>query len=242
MRLAERFNVTEFAYAHRGLWTQDRPPENSQAAFEAAMAAGLGIEFDVRPSQDGVPIVFHDPTLERMTTRSGRVEELNSGELIGEPLRGGGEIIALTALLEIWPDNLPLLCELKIDGMTDPVAFAVRVGALLFGHKGPCAGMSFDPRAVAVLPATLMRGQLLPPTGGKQTRDLTQRATVPVDYLACHTEDAGAAELQAVRSRMPVITWTVTSAEQCAALAPLCDSQIFEGFDPGLAKRQILHR
>ena len=41
-------------------------PENSMAAFEAAIAAGAdGIEFDVHLSRDGVPVIIHDETLQR---------------------------------------------------------------------------------------------------------------------------------------------------------------------------------
>ena len=74
-RLAERFNLTDFAYAHRGLWTADGPTENSLDAFLQAAEQGLGIEFDVRPSSDGVPIVFHDPELDRMTSETGATED-----------------------------------------------------------------------------------------------------------------------------------------------------------------------
>jgi glycerophosphoryl diester phosphodiesterase len=45
--------------AHRGLH-QDAP-ENTMAAFEAAVAAGVdGIETDVRLTADGIPVLFHD--------------------------------------------------------------------------------------------------------------------------------------------------------------------------------------
>jgi glycerophosphoryl diester phosphodiesterase len=60
------------AIAHRGLWTQDGPPENSLAAFEAACEAGYGIELDVQLSSDGEAMVFHDSKLQRLTGREGR--------------------------------------------------------------------------------------------------------------------------------------------------------------------------
>ncbi|MEM8921520.1 MAG: glycerophosphodiester phosphodiesterase family protein, partial [Pseudomonadota bacterium] len=58
------------SYAHRGLWDATRP-ENSLAAFHAAVVAGVGIELDVRLSADGVAMVFHDQMLDRMTNASG---------------------------------------------------------------------------------------------------------------------------------------------------------------------------
>ena len=41
-------------------------PENTMAAFREAIAVGAdGIEFDVRLTRDGVPVVIHDSTLRR---------------------------------------------------------------------------------------------------------------------------------------------------------------------------------
>ena len=43
--------------AHRGLWSPGGAPENSLAAFQAACAAGYGIELDVQLSADGEAMV-----------------------------------------------------------------------------------------------------------------------------------------------------------------------------------------
>jgi glycerophosphoryl diester phosphodiesterase len=57
-------------------------PENTLAAFSQAISDGAdGIEFDVRLSSDGVPVVIHDPTLNRTGLISGRVRELTSAQL-----------------------------------------------------------------------------------------------------------------------------------------------------------------
>ena len=52
--------------AHRGL---HRPglPENSMAAFRAAIAHGYGIECDIQRAMDGTSMVFHDYELGRLT-------------------------------------------------------------------------------------------------------------------------------------------------------------------------------
>lgn len=238
-RLAERFNPGDFAYAHRGLWTTNGLTENSLDAFLEAAAHGLGIEFDVRPSGDGVPIIFHDPELDRMTLESGRTEERSAEELVGLKLKGGGEIITLEKLLDAWPATTPLLCEMKVDGRTDPEAFCRAVAALFEAHKGPAAMMSFSTRAVAAIPDSIMRGQLIAPSQGATTKNLAKTPTVPVAYLACHTSDAKDASFQAARSALPLITWTVKNSAMCEDLAAFTDSQIFEGFDPTLAKQNI---
>ena len=67
--------------AHRGLWTPDGAPENSLAAFQAACAAGYGIELDVQLTADGEAVVFHDERLERMTGQEGRLRDHTAAEL-----------------------------------------------------------------------------------------------------------------------------------------------------------------
>ncbi len=66
--------ATITAIAHRGAsgWA----PENTVAAFDAALDVKCrAIEFDVRLSADGVPIVIHDETLDRTTNGRGRVAD-----------------------------------------------------------------------------------------------------------------------------------------------------------------------
>lgn len=68
--------------AHRG--ASAVAPENTLAAFQKAIEAGAeGIEFDVRISKNGVPVVFHDSTLKRMTRREGRTSNFTAEELAG---------------------------------------------------------------------------------------------------------------------------------------------------------------
>lgn len=73
--------------AHRGDFRH--APENSIAAMHAALAVpGCdGLEFDVRRSADGVPVLLHDETLERVQGRPERVDALSAVALdaIGVP-------------------------------------------------------------------------------------------------------------------------------------------------------------
>ena len=58
--------------AHRGL--SGVRPENTLPAFQAAVAAGTDIiEFDVRDTKDGVPVILHDAKLDRTTNGAGPV-------------------------------------------------------------------------------------------------------------------------------------------------------------------------
>lgn len=57
-------------------------PENTLGAFRQAIENGAdGLEFDVRITKNGVPIVFHDPTLKRIAGKTSRIVNLTSDEL-----------------------------------------------------------------------------------------------------------------------------------------------------------------
>lgn len=93
--------------AHRGDWRH--APENSLAALLAAVAVpGCdGLEFDVRRAADGVPILLHDETLERVQGRPERADSLSAAALddLGIP--------ALADVLVAIPRRVFLDIELK---------------------------------------------------------------------------------------------------------------------------------
>ncbi len=101
--------------AHRGLWRAGERPENSLAAFEAACAAGYGVELDVRLTADGEAVVFHDEGLERLTAQSGLIEERTLAELTAITLLGGEHqtIPSLSQALETIAGRVLVLVELK---------------------------------------------------------------------------------------------------------------------------------
>ena len=66
--------------AHRG--ASELAPENTMAAFRRAIDDGAeGVEFDVRLSKDGVPVIFHDAELNRIAQINGRVADFTADEL-----------------------------------------------------------------------------------------------------------------------------------------------------------------
>jgi len=95
--------------AHRGDWS--RAEENSLEAFAAALRRpGVdGVEFDVRASRDGTPVVIHDATLLRLRGVRRRVRDLSIAELhaLG--------VLTLAEILEALPAPFFLDIELKED-------------------------------------------------------------------------------------------------------------------------------
>lgn len=241
--MSRAFDPLAFAYAHRGLWAKDKIPENTISAFRAAANAGLGIEFDVRPAADGTPMIFHDKTLERLTTSEAAVENLGEDTLSALSVDGSADTIpTLMDLLAIWPPELPLLTEMKIDGNTDPKRFAKTVGEMLLQHDGCAAAMSFSEEAVNALPEGLMRGQLIYPIeeiGVEKFDAVLQRALLQnVDYISVNVEDMTRASDALIGYPQPLVTWTVRTEDKVRLARQLGVAIIYEDIPLELAKGQ----
>jgi glycerophosphoryl diester phosphodiesterase len=110
--------------AHRG--ASGEYPENTLLAFRRALEQGAdGLELDVRVTADGVPVVIHDPTLERTTNRRGQVGQLSLSQ-VREAAAGEGERVpTLAEVLDAFPAT-PLIVEIKDRVAARPVLAALR--------------------------------------------------------------------------------------------------------------------
>lgn len=231
------FDVSAFAYAHRGLWG-GRVPENSLAAFHSARQNGVGVELDVRLSEDGVPHVFHDPTLDRMCGNPAALDSLSAKEIESAFLPNGFPIPTLEAVLAVMGE-LPVLIELKVEGPTD---LTERVAALIANHPGRMTVMSFDEPAVARL-CQLVRdrpvGLLIGPSilGDAAIRLKAERArAMGCDYLAPHVTSLEIADKAS--GGLPLVTWTIRDPAELEIARKHGAAPIFEGFSAALAKPQ----
>jgi glycerophosphoryl diester phosphodiesterase len=236
--------------AHRALHDRAQGrPENSRAAVRAAVAGGYGIEIDLQPSADGVPMVFHDEALDRLTGETGPVTARRAAELGRIVLRDGDEgIPTLAEVLEIVGGRVALLIEIKDqdgqmgEGVGSLEAATARV---LAGYAGPVAVMSFNPHSVAAM-ARLAPG--IP-------RGLTTSAWDPADWApvapavcdrlrgipdydrtgACFISHEAAdlarprvAEL--ARAGAAVLCWTIRSPRAEAEARRIAQNVTFEGY------------
>lgn len=129
-------------WAHRGAC--DVAPENTLAAFDAAVVAGAdGIELDVTRCATGEVVILHDDTLDRTTNGSGRVEALSFDALrrldAGSwfaPQFAGERIPTLDEALELAGQRLLVNIEIKSvrplasTGIEELVAASVRARGL----------------------------------------------------------------------------------------------------------------
>jgi glycerophosphoryl diester phosphodiesterase len=87
-------HIHVIGHAGSGFFTPLNPfnplPPSSLAGVEKALAQGAdGVEIDVQLSQDSIPILYHDPTLNTMTTGRGCVSQQLASALVKLPYRGG---------------------------------------------------------------------------------------------------------------------------------------------------------
>ena len=133
--------------AHRGDWRL--APENSlEALVLAAGTPGVdGVEFDVRLSRDGVPVLLHDQTLERVQGRDAAVADLTAPEL-----REAG-IPSLAEVLAALPPEAFLDVELKGPGHAKTTADALRAGRGTAPDRAVVS--SFDEASLAAMAKAL---------------------------------------------------------------------------------------
>ena len=98
--------------AHRGASAEK--PENTLAAFRRALALEVdGIELDVQVTRDGVPVVFHDASLSRLTGVRGSVARKTWAELQTLRVQGCEPIPRLVDVLRLTRGLLVVHLELK---------------------------------------------------------------------------------------------------------------------------------
>jgi glycerophosphoryl diester phosphodiesterase len=235
--LSASFDITAFAYAHRGLWGR-KADENSLPAFQAAAAAGAGCELDVRPLKDGTLVVFHDADLSRMCNDPRRLDAITADELAVLHLPDGSRIPTLDQALDAMGD-LPVLIELKIDAPGGDLAD--RVAAALSVRKGRCTVMSFDEPTVARLREVAGHrpvGQLIEGLSQSSAEAAVAKAkraiALGVDYLGPHV--SALETVAAVAGKLPLVTWTVRDPAQMGHARLAGAAPIFEGFPADLAK------
>lgn len=119
-------------------------PENTMAAFREAIAVGAdGIEFDVRLTKDGVPVVIHDSTLRRTGGLNQRIADLTSQELskvdVGSWFKPRSfeneKVPSLEELFTLFgANNLTLYLEMKCDAPVEQRPLAEACSRMIKEH------------------------------------------------------------------------------------------------------------
>lgn len=241
--------------AHRALHdTREGRPENSLAAIRAAVRSGYGIEVDIQPSRDGVPMVFHDYNLSRLTGQTGPVGDYSAAELGQITLINGEEgVPTLAAALDVIAGQVPLLIEVKDqDGAMGPAVGALEaaIGEVLNGYAGPVALMSFNPYSVAALARAAPdrpRGltscaydaenwPLLPQSRRAELAQMETADAHGVSFISHDRRSLSMPRVAALRKKgLAILCWTVRSPAEEAAARTIAQNITFEGYLPAPA-------
>ena len=132
-------------YAHRG--ASAYAPENTMAAFRLGVAMGAnGIETDIRRTRDGVPVLFHDESLLRLTGTDRKIVDLTWAELSSVRIASPDGTVTdavprLTEFLEYVKDlPVALALEIKAEGMEAAVRQAINE----YGVADRCVVTAFE--------------------------------------------------------------------------------------------------
>jgi glycerophosphoryl diester phosphodiesterase len=217
-------------FAHRGLHGPGAP-ENSMAAFRAALQLGAGIECDVRLSGDGQVMVFHDHDLRRMCASALAVESTRGEILAGQKLYDSSEHIPrLGELLGLVAGRVPLLIELKCrSGNASRLAEAV--AAELEGHAGPVGVMSFEPKAIkwfARQRPRQRRGLVISERAGPIDRWSGMLKASP-HFIAVDRAAIARPWVAKQRVKRWVYSWTIRSSQDRQTAEIHADGLIWEG-------------
>ena len=231
--------------AHRGLHNiQAGIPENSMPAFDAAMEAGYPIELDVQQLSDGTLIVFHDPYLTRATGVRRLLADTTFEQLRDLRLFETQHAIpSLNQVLEHVAGRVPLLIELK--RRPDAPHVVRDTLPLLRQYQGSYAVQSFDPFTVAQLRRALPQiaaGQIGGPLSETRVSRFDKLASRTLLTLFASRADFINFDLRALPSawvklvasalRLPVLCWTVRTAEDLDKARALGLNFVFEGLMP----------
>ncbi|HTZ34548.1 MAG TPA: glycerophosphoryl diester phosphodiesterase [Stellaceae bacterium] len=213
---------------HRG--AAAHAPENTLAGFRAARALGCGwVEFDVRLTADGMPVICHDDRLDRTSNGRGRISRLplaalsalDAGSWFG-PAFAGETIPTLEAALDCCRvlglgANVEIKAEHRLERATAEAVAAVLARSA--GSLPPVLISSFLPEAVAAAAAlapAVPRGMLF--------RRIPADWAAIAEELGCATIHAGERELDAgvarevVAAGYPLLAYTVNDAARARQL------------------------
>lgn len=230
--------LTANSVAHRGLHEAGtEAEENTLAAVQAALDANFAVEVDVRATVDGIIVVFHDDSLDRMTDGKGPVGKLGFAEMqryiVG---KSGKPAPSLPDVLELMDRRQPIFVEIKSSRQTDIQMVCAGVRHCFEGYGGDVAVMSFDPRIVAWFKKYMPRyarglivgREFMLSWRARTALSFWLRRITP-DFLACDINLLPNSLCSKWRKQgKPVLTWTVKDRQMETVAKQHADALIFE--------------
>lgn len=217
--------MSRMIFAHRGL--SGRYPENTMAAFEAALQTGAhGIELDVQLSKDGQLVIIHDEEVNRTTDGTGYIrdfkyediKQLDAGSWFNKASYGN----AIPTLDEVFEwatkqnNHLMINVELKNDviryeGMEEKVLALIN----RYGISDRIILSSFNPeslRKIRMLDSDIQIGYLIL---GMQKNAVTVAENIGANAIHCEAVFALSEYGQkAIERGLPLRVYTINTLSE----------------------------
>ncbi|MGC9320607.1 MAG: glycerophosphodiester phosphodiesterase [Armatimonadota bacterium] len=217
--------------AHRG--RSGIAPENTMAAFEAAVELGADfMELDVRMTADGELVCIHDGTVDRTTDGSGKVSgmtleqvrALDAGSWKGEQF-AGERIPLLREVLERIAPRLMVDIEIKERGIAERVMAIVREADVL----RRVTVVSFEPadlRAAMIAEPTLACGLITGGPDGDTEEDIHRLMASALEcganFISCHHAHVTERLVRECHlAGLALMAWTMDEAEDIRRMMDL---------------------
>ncbi|MEC0201719.1 glycerophosphodiester phosphodiesterase family protein [Paenibacillus lautus] len=220
--------MNNLCVAHRGF--SGKAPENTRAAIQMAMDEPFvhWMEIDVQLTQDGVPVVIHDFSVDRTTTGKGKVKDLtwqqirrmDAGEWKGRQFRGE-QVPSLDEVLQLVKGRLKLNIELKTSGDMYP-GLEKAVLERIHAHRmlSDVVLTSFEPKALIKakeLDPEVKTGLIIDAHPRNLVARLKQMKCSFLSIGYSHLDAAFASDL--VKNGITPMAWTVDDAKSMRSLA-----------------------
>jgi len=228
--------------AHRGLH-DDSVPENSRAAFEAAIEAGYPIEIDVQLTKDKVPVVYHDDHLLRLTGLKKRVTKAMYNVVRQLKIADSEEDVpTFREVLDLVDGRVPLLIEIKRNKGSRGIERVVL--EMLKDYKGEFAIQSFNPmalRKVRKIDPSIYCGLLSSKLSEMKMLRIKKAAVrnarlfflAKPDFVSFEINSFPNDRVKRFREelKLPIIGWTIKTKEDIERALEFCDGIIFENIE-----------
>ena len=219
--------------AHRGYWRTDGSAQNSITSLQKAAEVGCwGSEFDVWLTADGVPVVFHDATIDGI-----RIEDTTYATLMNHRLQNGEFIPTLQAYLQEaqhWPD-CRLIFEVKPHRNTKRDNMISELSVELVNMLGLASRtdyISFSKHACKRLHELAPQAKVAYLNGDLTPQQVKEMGLTGIDYSIATFNKHPEWALEAKELGLEVNVWTVDGEEALTRFAQMPGIDIITTNDP----------
>ena len=222
--------------AHRGYWRTEGSAQNSIASLQKAAEVGCwGSEFDVWLTADGVPVVFHDATIDGI-----RIEDTTFATLMNHQLQNGEFIPTLQQYLQAATKipELRLIFEIKPhrNAKRDNKISEVSVELVeRLGLADRTDYISFSKQACKRIHELAPKAQVVYLNGDLTPQEIKDMGLTGIDYSIGTFDKHPEWPLEAKKLGLEVNVWTVDGEEGLNRFATTPGIDIITTNDPNLA-------